>query len=300
MSLSAFELAHPSNSLARPARLDGYPSFAYFIARDADAAIYRKYAHLSARNLLYLQSELHELEEQLQQLDGEDAKHIDDELAQKAARYWTHYSDPDNARACQHRSLQEKIRLKLREYHEALLLENRVLALAPPKSRTLKGFRKWFISKTIPVLWGQDQNLFTDERDLVALAPVETDRLDIFLQSYFSWFFKEKQQPESGDDTYGINREIFYYPQRRIERAGAVLSVLFSAILLIGAIVCLLLVSDRSINIRVGLIVLFISLFALVVGLLTNARRAEIFGATAAYAAVLVVFVSNDFGNSIK
>lgn len=93
---------------------------------------------------------------------------------------------------------------------------------------------------------------------------------------------KEKQQPESGDDTYGINREIFYYPQRRIERAGAVLSVLFSAILLIGAIVCLLLVSDRSINIRVGLIVLFTSLFALVVGLLTNARRAEIFGATAA------------------
>ena len=48
MSLSAFELAHPSNSLARPARLDGYPSFAHFIARDADASIYRKYAHLSA------------------------------------------------------------------------------------------------------------------------------------------------------------------------------------------------------------------------------------------------------------
>lgn len=60
------------------------------------------------------------------------------------------------------------------------------------------------------------------------------------------------------------------------------ISALFSAVLLIGAIICLLLVSDRSINIRVGLIVLFISLFALVVGLLTNAQKAEIFGATAA------------------
>ena len=116
MSLEDFELAHPSNSLARPARLDGYPSFAHFIARDADAAIYRKYAHLSARNLLYLQSELHELEQRLQRLDEEDAKHIDDERAQKAARYWKHYSDPDNARACQHKILQEKIRLKLKEY----------------------------------------------------------------------------------------------------------------------------------------------------------------------------------------
>ena len=60
------------------------------------------------------------------------------------------------------------------------------------------------------------------------------------------------------------------------------ISIVFSAILLVGAIVCLLLVSDRSINLRVGMIVLFTSLFALVVGLLTNARRAEIFGATAA------------------
>ena len=112
MSLDDFELAHPSNS----ARLDGYPSFAHFIARDADAAIYRKYAHLSARNLLYLQSELHELEERLQQMDEEDAKCMNDERAQKAARYWTHYSNPDNARACQHKILQENIRLKLKEY----------------------------------------------------------------------------------------------------------------------------------------------------------------------------------------
>lgn len=39
--------------------------------------IYRKYAHMSARNLLYLQSELHELDEHLRQFDREDAKDID-------------------------------------------------------------------------------------------------------------------------------------------------------------------------------------------------------------------------------
>lgn len=99
-----------------PPRLEGYPSFAHFIAKDSDASIYRKYAHLSARNLLYLQSELHDLEEQLRQLDGEDAKDIDNEEAQKAARGWRHYSDSENGRASQHRVLQEKIRLKLKEY----------------------------------------------------------------------------------------------------------------------------------------------------------------------------------------
>ena len=93
---------------------------------------------------------------------------------------------------------------------------------------------------------------------------------------------KEKRPLDDNDDTYDRNGEIFYYSNHRIQRAGALVSIVFSAILLVGAIVCLMLVSDRSIKLRVGMIVLFTSLFALVVGLLTNARRAEIFGATAA------------------
>jgi len=45
---------------------------------------------------------------------------------------------------------------------------------------------------------------------------------------------------------------------------------------------CLLLVSNYSMGLRVGMIVLFTAMFAGVVGLLTNARRPEIFGSTAA------------------
>ncbi len=44
-----------------------------------------------------------------------------------------------------------------------------------------------------------------------------------------------------------------------------------------------------------GLIAMFTLLFAGIIALVTNAKRGEIFGATAAYAAVLVVFVSGDF-----
>lgn len=110
--VSESRLAAPS----QPARLEGYPSFAAFTATDSDAAIYRKYGQLSARNLLYLQSELHELEAQIQQLDLEDAKDINNEAAQRAAREWGHYNDPDNQAACRHKVLQEKIRLKVREY----------------------------------------------------------------------------------------------------------------------------------------------------------------------------------------
>ena len=109
----------PNEALSAP-RLSGYPSFAEFIAADADAAIYRKYEHLSARNLLYLQSELHELEAQLERLDAKDAreKEIDNQQSQKIARYWHHYAQGDNARAKEHRTLQEKIRLKIKGYRK--------------------------------------------------------------------------------------------------------------------------------------------------------------------------------------
>ena len=119
MSGNDVELGCLSNT-ATPSMLEGFPSFAQFIARDGDAAIFRKYAHLGARNLLYLQSELHHLDRQLRQLDGEDAKHLDNDEAQKAAREWGHFSDPKNERARQHRTLQENIKSKLKEYRTSL------------------------------------------------------------------------------------------------------------------------------------------------------------------------------------
>ncbi|KAL8726144.1 MAG: hypothetical protein Q9166_006901 [cf. Caloplaca sp. 2 TL-2023] len=115
------ELSQPAikPALAAP-HLLGYPSFAQFIAEDADAAVYRKYEHLSARNLLYLQSELHELETQLEDLDAADVKEREsnDHESQKLARLWHHYARDDNDRAIRHRSLQAKIRLKVREYRK--------------------------------------------------------------------------------------------------------------------------------------------------------------------------------------
>jgi hypothetical protein len=48
------------------------------------------------------------------------------------------------------------------------------------------------------------------------------------------------------------------------------------------------------------MVALFTFLFATFVALLTNARRSEVFGATAAYAAVLVVYVSAGVGSGAR
>lgn len=81
-----------------------------------------------------------------------------------------------------------------------------------------------------------------------------------------------------GGDQYGR----YYFSEKKIQRDSLVLSILFRAVLLIGGIACLYQVSDRGKGLILGMIVFFTCLFAVVVGLLTNARRAEIFGSTAA------------------
>ena len=98
--------------------LEGFPRFAEFIARDGDAAVYRKFQNLSARNLLYQQSELNDLERQMHELDIDDAKDVGNEDAQKAARYWDVYARDEKQGAELRRNLQQTIKVKIKEYRK--------------------------------------------------------------------------------------------------------------------------------------------------------------------------------------
>ena len=69
----------------------------------------------------------------------------------------------------------------------------------------------------------------------------------------------------------------------------AFVDTLLAAMLLIGAIIALHCATSQIL--RIALVGVFTAAFAGSVGLLTAASRAEVFAATAAYAAVLVVFI---------
>lgn len=118
VELGSLPTSKTASTIPRKPSLPGYPSFANFIAEDADAAIYRKYERLSARNLLYLQSELHELEGDLEDLDARDfeEREAHGSEAQEIARYWKSYSRSESKRAVERRALQGRIRNKIKEY----------------------------------------------------------------------------------------------------------------------------------------------------------------------------------------
>lgn len=71
--------------------LPGYVDFSHFIASDYSLSIYRKFAVLGARNLLYLEAELQLMEFQLHARDEED-KRILEESADEAEKLRTENS----------------------------------------------------------------------------------------------------------------------------------------------------------------------------------------------------------------
>ncbi|OAL49312.1 hypothetical protein IQ07DRAFT_622405 [Pyrenochaeta sp. DS3sAY3a] len=269
---------------ARQKPLYGYPSLSNFIASDFDrtSLIYNRFDELSARNLLYLQSELAELQAQQRAFDKEDLKAEKDLGRQQCARNFASFEQAalstQNSDATQKArwDLMIKIRATLKEYREALQSEVSMIAHPPPSKSVYRAFKNEVFVKSenglIPVLGGNSAGLYDDVDELMALRVQENpDRLSTFVQENLGFLFPDRKRSRNG---------IAYASDRAIMSFIAWFSTFLAALLLIGAIVILYKV--RSPEWRLGLIATFTTLFAGSVGLLTNARRAELFAATAA------------------
>lgn len=87
-----------------------------------------------------------------------------------------------------------------------------------------------------------------------------------------------------------------YIRESSLAKCVAIISSILSAILLFGSIASLYFVHNPYA--LLGMLGGWTVLFAVSVGWLTNAKRDQVFAATAAYCAVLVVFVSGTLGGA--
>ncbi|KAI1111685.1 hypothetical protein F5Y14DRAFT_303983 [Nemania sp. NC0429] len=274
--------------------VDGYPALAAFIASDRDGSttIFKRFNRLAARNLLILQSDLAELEAKLDSFDKDDGGTLETLQSLRNLEDYKRRAEVVPERM----KLINDIRATIKEYREALLFESTLATIPTPDRKTLKAFKDEFFhlkpgeSTGWPMLGGSSSKLYDDPDDLLVFhAPEQRDRLTMFIQDNFGYLFKDKTISR-------LNRSanVDYASGRKIASFIAWLSTALAAILLIGAII--ILYNVESDNLKLALIAIFTILFAACVGLLTNAKRSEIFSSTAAYAAVLVVFVSGNLG----
>ena len=184
---------------ARLRYLSGYPSLAHFVASDRDRTtlIYKRYDELAARNLLYLQSELAEMQAAQRAFDQHDLT-VDRSMKQ-CARNFTDFrkaAEADDASQKERWELMKRIRETLKEYREALLFESTLATLPRPSKKVLKAFKTEFYNEgkckggSFPTLGGSSENLYDDIDDLVALrVQDDQDRLTTFAQEHLAFLF---------------------------------------------------------------------------------------------------------------
>jgi len=90
----------------------------------------------------------------------------------------------------------------------------------------------------------------------------------------------------SGEKKFNITREKY------TSTAVTALTMAIALLFLVAAIWVLWVSHQTYITVTMAILTVFVISFALWLGMATNARRPEIFAATAAYSAVLVVFIS--------
>jgi hypothetical protein len=131
----------------------------------------------------------------------------------------------------------------------------------------------------------EGRHILNDPNDLVTLRSLlDTDPLSRLVRNY--WLGHSQA-------LVGAHNRSRHFLESHVQRVVIVISTICAAILLISALITLYFV--RKLGAKLGILAGFTSLFAASVRGLTRAKRQEVFAATAAYAAVLVVFVSEDF-----
>jgi hypothetical protein len=186
--------------------ISGFPSLANFIASDRDRTtlIYKRFDELAARNLLYLQSELAELQAKQREYDEQDFR--GDLDTKQCARNYAEFQKQSEAGGSEdqikRRKLMLRVRETLKEYREAMLFESTMATMPAPSKGVLRAFQENFYNtpggkgKPLPTLGGNSSNIYDDRDDLVALRVQDSpDRLSNFAQEKLAFLFPVSVYP---------------------------------------------------------------------------------------------------------
>ncbi|KAK2607899.1 hypothetical protein N8I77_006542 [Diaporthe amygdali] len=261
--------------------MEGYSKVAHLMAKYDEFAILRRFKTLNHQELLYGQAEIVHLEERLHRLVDRDAAHPDRNFYSKD--WWTLAHGLDQEGREQWRTIR-KLRKKLDKYNERLLRQALLAKLEGPNKLDLEFLQEWFQRESMgafPIL-GPDMDAWNHTEDLVALksrSPKDPTS-SWFITTIFPLYhrligqkLKNPESPELGDGIYNYKESI-------LSSAANVFTTVVASLLPLLSITVLYIIQSNTM--KLGVIVAFSACFSLALALMTNARRIEIFAATAA------------------
>ncbi|KAG4428621.1 hypothetical protein IFR05_015895 [Cadophora sp. M221] len=266
----------------------GYPQLAAFVDSNDTFANYRRFGRLSTRLLLHMQNDLNDLEKKL---DALDKKYAQDERMQYMLRGFEISGGQDN----EYKELCADIQRKYIEYEADVLLKDasiRALGKAPRRNH-MANFA-WMQNKK--ALCEEKRDFLNHPDDFVSISGHSGRRIEDFIQSwldnrgpnfFIKRFLKTAEERRKTDSEY-----VDHYSKQRLAFLAILLRVVVVAALFLTPVFILFLVSTNRAVMAVTALV-FVLAFTVVVSFMTEAKVQEVFFGTSAYAAVIIMFLSN-------
>ncbi|KAH9217649.1 hypothetical protein DL95DRAFT_91028 [Leptodontidium sp. 2 PMI_412] len=261
----------------------GYAKVAQLMGSQEEFSILRRFRTLNMQRLLYLHAEIIHLEAELNQLVTRDAAH--EERRFHSSDWWSLSQGEKGDNLEQWEKFLE-LSEKLDRYNDELLKQTSLAKLPQPRKHDLEFLRSWFQRPgmgSFPLL-GMDRDAWDvkNEDDLIAINPRTTP--DMFskwfteglIPRYHHILGKRFRKPLS--ETTGAG--IYHYRESSLESFISIIATVMASLLPICSVVALYLVQSN--NLRLGMVAIFSACFSLALAVMTNARRVEVFAATAA------------------
>ncbi|KAH7408759.1 hypothetical protein DE146DRAFT_777400 [Phaeosphaeria sp. MPI-PUGE-AT-0046c] len=280
--------------LEKPWKYVGYKLFSRWIASDPSFMIVRRFGALNARVALSLQDEIVELEEKLDYMDKVySSREVPD------AHNGTFRDDPFDGDNDRKMLIREVLPAKLSRYNEFLNGYSQLMSHGLCRSSDVDSVRRWLRVIRPAAIDERESEYIDHDGDLVQLHPqnryLGRDFLSLVAFGGGRWnrkgipWLQKLFRREAPNDIISLKNESTEWTNdQRMARVATVLVSLSGLAMLIGPI--WILASLQSMKHRLAVVSAFIVIFFTILAAIRS-RIYENLAATAAYSAVLVVFL---------
>ncbi|KAH7087193.1 hypothetical protein FB567DRAFT_602803 [Paraphoma chrysanthemicola] len=270
----------------QPWKVEGYQEFSKWMASADDFFVFRRFESLNAATILWMQHRISELERRLQEIHQEVVNSEDNKRLKNSSFAW-------DAQWMQERTkIMGELSCLLLQYNQSIDAFSKIRARPRAEDRQIKNVATWLKRKAINP---KEAAFIQQEGDLIAINSRSRPPLGQWVeacQSLHLWkLFRAKFVPGLHVDS----KATVYSSDSKFEGFTTVSIIATGLIMLLAPMWWLECISESE-N-RLKIITGFICVFITIMSMATINRPFEVVAATAAYAAVLMVFMQIDGKN---
>ncbi|KAI8673744.1 hypothetical protein NCS55_00695600 [Fusarium keratoplasticum] len=277
--------SHPENAppseeeiQRKPWKFIGYRGYTEFLSSEDDWFVLRRFGALNVRMALALQDEISVLEDKLRELD--------ENYSQRES------PDRHNGRfrgdAEDRSALTDLISDKLYRYNAFVLQQSKLRRYPEAPHRDIRSIRNWHYNHDYVAIAADEQEYLEHDKDLICLVQKDKTPLrrlidtSLTIRTLPMWKHKDKAAADYDAE------HVSYYSDSRMDKTASVVIVAVGIVMLITPI--WVLQAMDGLRAKLGVITAFVLIFLLALSFAMASKPFEALGATAAYAAVLMVF----------